>query len=331
MTITDTLLNQLVPPCEDTMRLAAPFGSAPPLPHRELHEALQRGPFHRALSLAIDASGLSLQRLQHRLATTGTQLSKSTLSYWRTGRSRPERASSLRALAVLESALGLASGALSALLDTPRPPRRQPRARRPKSLWANAPAAVSLLAEVGMRTEERLFRLSLHETVQVGVDGVQHGVHVREVVRATHGPVDLAYALLYGQPGGDPPELVMTRHCSPVEVRSLPEQCLTVCELALDRVIAQGETAIIEYQFAFRDTAQDLRYERRFSYPVHEHLLEVQFDPGAVPAACSSYRRDALDSAERDLRPLTASPSGSVHLAQAPVPAGVYGICWHWD
>jgi hypothetical protein len=52
--------------------------------------------FAEALTKAVDRSGLSLERIQHHLAARGMQVSISTLSYWRRGRSRPERPESLK-------------------------------------------------------------------------------------------------------------------------------------------------------------------------------------------------------------------------------------------
>ena len=65
--------------------------------------------------------GLSLARLQHRLADSGTPVSVATLSYWQSGRSQPERLDSFHAVVGLEDVLGLPAGGLSRLLDTPRP------------------------------------------------------------------------------------------------------------------------------------------------------------------------------------------------------------------
>ncbi|UMP02011.1 hypothetical protein [Amycolatopsis sp. EV170708-02-1] len=49
-------------------------------------------PFPRALDRAITESGLGLDRIRHRLAQQGVRISVATLSYWRTGRSRPSGA-----------------------------------------------------------------------------------------------------------------------------------------------------------------------------------------------------------------------------------------------
>src|SRR5690242_20344546 len=79
----------------------------------ELSVLLRTGPSHLALRAAIDARGLALQRIQHRLAEQGVSVGVATLSYWQSGRRRPE---SLPAVQALEGILGLPSGALTTLL-----------------------------------------------------------------------------------------------------------------------------------------------------------------------------------------------------------------------
>ena len=79
------------------------------------------GAFADTLRAAIRDSGLSLDRIRDRLWQRGVTVSLATLSYWQSGRSRPERPASLRALRVLEDELGLRPGELSALLEPPRP------------------------------------------------------------------------------------------------------------------------------------------------------------------------------------------------------------------
>ena len=66
--------------------------------------------FAGALRDAIQARGLGLERIQERLRAEGFSVSLATLSYWQTGRSRPERRESLAALAELEKILGGPAG-----------------------------------------------------------------------------------------------------------------------------------------------------------------------------------------------------------------------------
>ena len=106
-------------------------GGATREPVRELHRAtngdvrralashpadnLAADAFPTALRTAIQASGLSLDRIQYRLRARGVSVSVTALSYWQSGRRRPERAESLAALGHLESVLGVAPGSLIAL------------------------------------------------------------------------------------------------------------------------------------------------------------------------------------------------------------------------
>jgi len=83
-------------------------------------------PFARAFGEALDAAGLGLDRVRLRLADRGIRVSTATLSHWRSGRSRPERPDSLRALAILERLFGLPPGTFLARLG-PRRPRGRPR------------------------------------------------------------------------------------------------------------------------------------------------------------------------------------------------------------
>lgn len=95
--------------------------------------------FAEALSRAVEASGLSLERIQRHLELRGVQVSLSTLSYWRRGRSRPERPESLHAVAALEEILRLASGELTGKLGDKRPRGRWvERAAALEGIWQEA-------------------------------------------------------------------------------------------------------------------------------------------------------------------------------------------------
>ena len=130
-------------------------GGATREPVRELHrtgeretratphpvDSLAADAFPTALRTAIQASGLSLDRIQYRLRARGVSVSVTALSYWQSGRRRPERAESLAALGHLESVLGVAPGSLIALLGPPRPRGRVQResSRLPiQALWPDA-------------------------------------------------------------------------------------------------------------------------------------------------------------------------------------------------
>jgi hypothetical protein len=120
------------------------------MPSSEVTRAVREGPFEVALAALIDRSGLTLDRVRDRLAERGVHVSRATLSYWRQGRSRPERAASLDAVTALEELFGLPNASLLKLLGPRRP--RGPRAARPgtvigrSELW---PPAAPLLSRFG--------------------------------------------------------------------------------------------------------------------------------------------------------------------------------------
>lgn len=72
--------------------------------------------FAAALRSAIEASGLSLDRIQARRLS----VSVTAPSYWQSGKRQPERTSEL-AVRVLEELLSIPSGALLGLLATTAP------------------------------------------------------------------------------------------------------------------------------------------------------------------------------------------------------------------
>ena len=64
-------------------------------------------PFADALRAAIDARGVSLVWLRDRLADLDNPVSVAALSYWRSGRRRPDSGESLAAVRAIETVLDL--------------------------------------------------------------------------------------------------------------------------------------------------------------------------------------------------------------------------------
>lgn len=74
--------------------------------------------FAGALRQAIQASGLTLERIRHRLGRRGLAVSVATLSYWQRGRSRPR---TRNVVVALEEILQVPPGSLTELLDDSAP------------------------------------------------------------------------------------------------------------------------------------------------------------------------------------------------------------------
>ena len=256
-------------------------------------------------------------------------VSTTTLSYWRTGRTRPERPESLRAVVVLEGVLGLPSGSLTGLLARPEHPAA-PGVVRWERLWGPRNHVLSVLHSFDAADETSLVVLSLHEELHVAADRSLTRLRVREVVRAVDEPVQAKLVALRGCVPGRPPRLVSTRYCRPARTEVLAEAGFVLSELVPARSLAVGETAILEYEFEYTDGVPDTSYDRRFRHPVPEHLLEVHFAPEALPASCHAYRLDSPGGVERDVAEVPLSVASPAHVFGTGVSSGIRGMRWCW-
>jgi hypothetical protein len=307
--------------------------NTPPLPE-QLADALRNGPFHRALALAIEVSGLSLQRLQARLAEVGVHLSTTTLSYWRTGRSRPERPDSLRGVQVLERVLGLPPGRLAILLGPRRPRGRwvrpEPGVVRVEQLLPMANVAARLARELEIPQVMELDRLSSVDHLRIGPDRTVQRILVRQVLRAVSDRVTRSFLLHYGEHSVRAPSLVSTRYCRVGRVRTDHESRFLGAELILDRVLTPGDTTIVEYELDAAHCA-DAHFERSFRTGGHQYILQVQFDPAAIPTRCMSYRRPGPEALHEDVQDAWINQELVAHVARIELEPGLYGMRWEWD
>lgn len=287
--------------------------------------------FSVVLREAIQESGLTLESLRSRLAQRGLRVSVATLSYWQRGRSRPERADSLTAVAALEQILGLASGALTDLLKARRP-RGQPGggAARQGRLWSDPRPIPQPLAELDRSCEHRLEWLSVHDVVGIDAARRPRSLSVRKVLRASGDNADRVLAA--HQVGEERPELSAVRYCRRGRIRHDPDSGVLAFELFFERVLNRGETAVVEYELRFPERPAISRsYDRRFRNPVHEYLCIVQFHHDEIPARCYRNRRETFDAAPGDTVELWLGPSRSVHSVGADVDGGIIGVEWEWE
>ncbi|MGH3623656.1 MAG: hypothetical protein ACRDQ5_17985, partial [Sciscionella sp.] len=246
----------------------------------ELARLLDSGPFPAALRAAITASGLSLDRIQHRLHNQNVRVSVATLSYWQSGRRRPERPESLDALRHLETVLRVAPGVLSSLLGPPRPRGRRSRtATLPPldTLWAPQVHAAELLSGVDASDDPLLTRLSQSDCCEVGADRRQHVLRSRQVLRAEAGGPD-RWVLVYdwAGPPSAKPTLTGLWNCRLGKVVTHPASSLLVAELLFEQPLTRGDTMLIEYDVhSSPGGIGGDSHSRKFRLPVREYVLEV--------------------------------------------------------
>ncbi len=293
--------------------------------------------FAEALHSAIEASGLSLDRIRTALAKEGVRVSVTTLSYWRRGRSQPERATSLRAVHLLEELLGLPHTALSARLGPPRPRGRwvTPAVSdglRVEDVWPGEDEISDVFAELDAPPISELERLSIHDAYFVDAERRGHLLRMRQVVRATVGGV--ARCLVVHKADEEAtgcPEINSVRHARLGRVRRRPESGLLVAELLLDRPLSAGDSTVFEYEVEIPPGKLSSTYARRFAVPVREYVLQVHFDPTSVPAHCERFDRAPGEETDRQRQQLWIGASASAHVLAPDQTPGQVGIRWEWE
>jgi hypothetical protein len=290
-----------------------------------------RTAFALALDAAIEESGLSLERLRHHLAAHGVAVSRASLSYWRTGRSRPERASSLDAVSVLEDVLNVQPGTLKSLLGPPAPrgrwlggpPERMARHR----LW---PALHPISAELKPPPDGHVRFWSVHDTVFVDDRSRERQLHVRLVAEAMADRVDRIVTFFQSDsPDQGGPVYEGLQSCTLGRVLTDHTAGLTVGELMLDRVLAAGEVAAVTYTLRFGPGHVVDHYHRRFTRPAPLYVCQVQFGSRA-PRLVRGFEQRQLTGPRVQGAVLPLGASHAATFAARDVAPGIVGVRWDW-
>ncbi|MEU4807341.1 XRE family transcriptional regulator [Actinosynnema sp. NPDC023587] len=288
-------------------------------------------PFAESLRRAIQRRGATLERLAEHLRGRGTPVSLATLSYWQSGRSQPERAVSLAALRNVERYLGLRGGELAGLLDAPRPrgrsAHRTPTAEPWSKMWPDARSRLRALDGMGPLDEARLTRLSIASRLAIGPDRTERHQWTRHILRAEEDGVSRMVLLFWADRDQPPPLLVPTRNLSVVTLNRDRDSGLAAAELRFPRPLARHETIIVEYEVEQVGRTPATVHERRARMPTRELLIEVTFDPAALPARCEQFSEIG---GRHLVRPLVRDDSHTVHALGLDLGAGVFGIRWEW-
>ncbi|GLZ81642.1 hypothetical protein Afil01_64490 [Actinorhabdospora filicis] len=288
---------------------------------------LATGPFPDALRAAIAARGLGVDRLRARLAEAGTPVSGATLSYWASGRSRPERRASMAALRSLERVLRVPDGALRALLGPSRRAKARPALA---AYWPRPEQVADLVSDVDVRWDERLTRLSQHDRVVLGPEGGERAIVSRQVLRAEgDGPDRWVLIAHIDQHDRPLPTVVARRNCRLGRISARPALGLVAAELLFDRPLESGETVIIEHEVRGRTPYPiGTNYERKFRLGAREFVLEICFDPARLPARC--LRFEQADGDPESAWEVAVGPRGTVHAVALNLRPGRFGFRWDW-
>jgi hypothetical protein len=235
----------------------------------------------------------------------------------------------------LEELLRVPVGTLTDLLDPPSS-RRRPGPRAParvEALWDDPSTADAVRAHLRSGWDTGLTRISAHDRYEVGPDRRVRRIWHRQVLRAEQDGPDRWVLICREDAPEDPlPEVRAVWRCRVGAVVAERQPRLLVAELLFDRVLARGETFVMEYELGYAGPGPLARerYERKFRLPVREHVIEVIFDPAAIPARCQQYHVPIGADGRAQLRTLRIDESGYGHVAAIDVAPGRRGIRWDW-
>ncbi|MCO1582310.1 hypothetical protein M8C13_41840 [Crossiella sp. SN42] len=299
-----------------------------------LTAALHNGPFSLALRLAVKSSGLSLDRLQARLHSRGTPASKTALSYWQHGHTRPERPESLRAVTSLEHILNLPPDSLTSLLGPRRPRGRWLRHHAgvlpADRAWARPDGLARALDRLDARPESLhdLSRVGTHLTVSVDASRRIAAIAYHQLLRAER-DTDRYLVAFRSDHAHGPLHIPESRGCRVGRQRADEATGFRVLELLLDRPLRAGELTVLDYT-VLPGGLPDAEQTIRVGEAVRDLSLQVQFAPGALPArVVRGYRRSV--SEPDTVAELWVGASRTAQLTEVdPVP-GIYRVRWDWD
>lgn len=280
------------------------------------------------LRTSIADAGLSLDAVHRAVAERGHDVSITTLSYWRNGRSLPARATSLAALADLDDLLGLEPGDLLAAAEHDRRPRALP---RPADIIASDAALAETMNELsldlGLKWNDGLERFALHALLTVDANRSQVGHTVQQSVRAIRESVSrvpVAY-------GWDHPDVAGVVDVGPgLEVGRVlpaPDQRVAVAEVLLDPPMVLDETRQLSFTFSEGVSAPPVpSWEIGVMTAVKVLHLEIAFHPDALPSRVEAYSwtDGTLETVEMSLN------AHRVSQVVLDAPRGTHGFRWTW-
>lgn len=281
-------------------------------------EALLRiGPFHSALRAAIRRRGLTLERLRLRLAQHDVPVALSTLSDWQQGRVRPISPRSLKAVSVLEELLEVPSRSLLTLLEQAGP-----------SGWPDVVPGMM----PGFNTYD-LEVVARHDRVFVNADRHASRTHVNLVVRARADDVDRFYAHYFCDESVRAADVTHEpiRNCRTGGTALDETQHIAVEELLFDRTLNAGDTWVFEFVVHDPTQIDSFEYAHGVRCFLAQSLIEVHFDPAALPVDPHVYLQDWQESEPHRTIDLALDHTNSVHHFEANVSVNWVGVRWRWD
>ncbi len=284
--------------------------------------------FPEVFADALRRRGVTLAWLHRRLAECGHPVSPAALSYWRSGRSQPERGTSRDALVEIERLLWVAPGTLTDRLGPSRRPGPRPGDRSVRELFAETPGVQAALVDLGFTgLNDELVELVRHLTVDVDATGNATTVQVRAVVQARHDGARRTPLIVTLDEAGRPPRFVPTAGCSLGRQHLDHETGVFSAELLTERALARAETCVYELRVELPAPSVEAQFDHYAVRRMGELLVWVRFAPARIPSYVERYAQ--VDGVERAEEITLAGGTGAHALARGFGP-GILGVRWSW-
>jgi hypothetical protein len=299
----------------------------------DLASVLYTGPFHVAFRTAVHERGLTLDRLRAHLARRGIAIGLSSLSDWQQGRRRPGSPNSMRAVRALEEILGLPQGILIRLLvEPPRPGTRASVTRLRRGYDDRSGALGDLLDELPGSRRRDVVVLNRQEKLRLDAAGRTSVIWLRMAIQASQDGADRYVLHFFGDTGCAVERVRLSglETCRLGRVKRDRAARVLVAELLFDEALRAGQTWVLEVEIRDGTAQPCTEHAHGFRQPGEQYLLEVRFDPAALPVECHAFAQPGLYEARHRTAELTLNSQHAVHLLAPGTNTGLLGIGWSW-
>jgi hypothetical protein len=284
--------------------------------------------FAEGFADAVSRRGVSLAWLHQRLVERGHPVSPAALSYWRSGRSQPERGTSRDALVEIERLLRVVPGSLSSRLGPSRRPGPRPAERTLREMFADNPGMEPALDALGFEgLYDELVEQVRHITADVGADGRIREFRVRAVMQARRDGARRTPLILTADDQSRLPRFAPVAGCAIGAAAMDLETGVYATELVLERPLAKGELHPYELTIELADPEDESFLDHYAARRLTELLVWVRFDPDHVPAHVERY---TIVGDDEECEKLELGDGSAAHALARGFGPGILGLRWGW-
>ncbi len=285
--------------------------------------------FAEALREAIEARGLSLDRVRAHLVSYGHDVSIATLSYWQTGRSLPVRKASVQALGALEVVLRVPRGSLAAKLPTQRIRRREPPPQLHREPALRLGVAHAIADQLGLAWSDGFHRITQHDQLTIDADRRIAGQVVNDLIVSDRDGFNRYLVGYSSDEVGISLEIEPLEGCRVGRIVRDPRLTLTVVELLLPQNLRTGEPWQVRHRVHTVGGARRVDAWRRvYLTRLREASVEVTFPPDDPPLHVGVYVGPDVEDAVYSPTQLTGR---NLLVHRSDHGPGTIAVRWDWD